>query len=199
MAAGAFLLRGFALETQDLLLSALSDIVAISPFRHMVTRGSHVMSVAMTNCGKAGWVSDHHGYRYETIDPEKGQPWPLMPDIFMSLARSAADRAGYLDFCPDMCLINRYQPGSKLSLHQDKDESDFTQPIVSVSLGLPAIFQFGGLRRRDEIKKYPLYHGDVVVWGGASRLCHHGILMLKKGMHPKVGSIRLNLTFRQAL
>ncbi len=157
------------------------------------------MSVAMTNCGQAGWVTDKSGYRYSPEDPESGNRWPIMPDAFRNLAENAAKQAGYAEFSPDACLINRYEPGAKLSLHQDKDERDFTNPIVSVSLGLPATFQFGGLKRSDPITKYPLQHGDVVVWGGPSRLYHHGILALKDGEHDKVGRVRLNLTFRKAL
>jgi len=199
MAAGAVLLRGFARKLQDDLLISLDMITAIAPFRHMVTPSGYMMSVAMTNCGQAGWVSDRRGYCYTKKDPLTGKAWPAMPVSFMILAKSAATQAGYPDFCPDVCLINRYEPGSKLSLHQDKDEHDLAHPIVSVSLGLPASFQFGGLRRSDKVKKYGLHHGDVVVWGGVSRLCYHGILMLKQGEHPKLGAMRLNLTFRKAL
>jgi len=199
MAEGAVLLRGFALKCQDDLLAEIRAIATHSPFRHMVTPGAHVMSVAMTNCGKAGWITDRRGYRYDIIDPETAKPWPRMPESFMMLAHEAAAQAGYPDFCPDACLINRYEPGAKLSLHQDKNERDFIHPIVSVSLGLPATFQFGGLKRTDLVKKCALCHGDVVVWGGVSRLYHHGILTLKEGEHPKVGRMRYNLTFRKAL
>lgn len=199
MAEGAVLLRGKALSMEDDLLSALDVIIAAAPFRHMVTPGGFVMSVAMTNCGIAGWVTDRTGYRYDTCDPETGKPWPAMPDCFLALAVEAATEAGYLQFRPDACLINLYEPGARLSLHQDKNERDFTNPIVSVSLGLPATFQFGGLKRTDPINKYALHHGDIAVWGGPSRLRYHGVLTLKNGEHPKVGRMRINLTFRGAL
>jgi alkylated DNA repair protein (DNA oxidative demethylase) len=199
MAEGAVLLRGKALPVEDELLAALDGIVAASPFRHMVTPGGFVMSVAMTNCGAAGWVTDRTGYRYDHNDPETGRPWPDMPPAFRQLATAAATEAGYPEFVPDACLINRYAPGARLSLHQDKNERDFANPIVSASLGLPATFQFGGLRRQDPITRYALRHGDVAVWGGPSRLRYHGVLALKDGHHPKLGRMRLNLTFRGAL
>ncbi|MBB5700955.1 alkylated DNA repair protein (DNA oxidative demethylase) [Ochrobactrum daejeonense] len=197
LAPGAVLLRGFALPDEDAILKAVGEVSAAAPFRHMVTPGGYRMSVAMTNCGSVGWVTDRTGYRYSPADPETGKPWPDMPQAFLALARSAAKQAGYPDFSPDACLINRYEPGAKLSLHQDKDEQDFSSPIVSVSLGLPATFQFGGLKRTDPVLKHVLSHGDVVVWGGPSRLFHHGILALKRGDHEKTGHVRINLTFRK--
>lgn len=199
MAEGAVLLRGQAVEWADDLLAAIRAVSAASPFRNMVTPGGHVMSVAMTNCGQAGWITDRRGYRYDGIDPETGQPWPAMPDSFMAVATEAATKAGYPDFRPDACLINRYEPGARLSLHQDRNERDMANPIVSISLGLPVTFQFGGLKRNDPVQKYALLHGDVAVWGGPSRLCYHGVLTLKDGEHPAVGRMRLNLTFRGAL
>jgi alkylated DNA repair protein (DNA oxidative demethylase) len=199
MAQGAVLLRGAALPFEKELLAALHDITATSPFRHMVTPGGYTMSVAMTNCGAAGWVTDRRGYRYDRIDPETGNPWPPMPDCFLALAVVAATDAGYPEFRPDACLVNRYEPGARLSLHQDKNERDFANPIVSVSLGLPATFQFGGPKRNDPVKKFALTHGDVAVWGGPSRLCYHGVLELKEGHHETVGRKRINLTFRGAL
>lgn len=199
MAEGAVLLRGAALPFEPDLLGALAEITEQAPFRHMVTPGGFVMSVAMTNCGVAGWVTDRTGYRYDRNDPESGRPWPPMPDCFLELATAAATRAGYPDFRPDACLINRYEPGARLSLHQDKNERDFANPIVSVSLGLPATFQFGGLKRTDPVKRYALRHGDVAVWGGPSRLYYHGVPELKDGMHGTVGRRRINLTFRGAL
>jgi len=198
-AAGAVLLRGKALPLEDDILAALQAVTAQAPFRHMVTPGGFVMSVAMTNCGAAGWVTDRTGYRYDAIDPESGRRWPALPEPFLAVAVTAATDAGYPDFVPDACLINRYEPGARLSLHQDKNERDMKQPIVSVSLGLPATFQFGGLKRTDAIRKYALRHGDVAVWGGPSRLCYHGVLALKDGMHDKLGRVRINLTFRGAL
>ncbi|MDB5620394.1 DNA oxidative demethylase AlkB [Tardiphaga sp.] len=199
MADGAMLLRGAALPYETDILTAIQTIATRSPFRHMVTPGGYVMSVAMTNCGAAGWVTDRTGYRYDALDPESGQPWPVMPASFLDLAVSAATEAGYPDFMPDACLINRYEPGARLSLHQDKNERDFANPIVSVSLGLPATFQFGGLKRNDPVRKFALRHGDVAVWGGPSRLRYHGVPKLKDGEHGTVGRMRLNLTFRGAL
>jgi DNA oxidative demethylase len=199
MAEGAVLLRRAALPFEDRLFVALNKIIATSPFRRMITPGGYPMSVAMTNCGAAGWVTDRTGYRYDPEDPETGKPWPPMPDCFLELAIEAATEAGYPDFSPDACLINRYEPGARLSLHQDKNERDFANPIVSVSLGLPATFQFGGLRRNDPVKKFDLRHGDVAVWGGPSRLCYHGVSQLKEGHHATVGRMRINLTFRGAL
>jgi alkylated DNA repair protein (DNA oxidative demethylase) len=165
----------------------------------MVTPGGFRMSVAMTNCGSAGWITDRTGYRYDARDPESGAPWPAMPDVFLDLARDVAEEAGFTAFMPDACLINCYEPGTRLSLHQDKDEHDHSHPVVSVSLGLPATFQFGGLKRTDRLLKVPLQHGDVVVWGGPSRLVYHGVLALKDGEHPLTGRRRFNLTFRKAL
>ena len=197
MAEGAVLLRGFARPFEAELLSALRTIVKQAPFRHLVTPGGHRMSVAMTNCGSVGWVSDNTGYRYDAIDPESGQKWPAMPPVLRQLAADAADDAGFKDFAPEACLINRYVPGAKLSMHQDKDELDFAAPIVSVSLGLPAIFLFGGVRRADKTARYRLEHGDVVVWGGPSRLFFHGVAPLVEGEHAVMGRQRINLTFRK--
>ncbi len=199
MAEGAVLLQGRALAIEDELLPDLGAITAQSPFRHMQTPGGFTMSVAMTSCGAAGWVTDRSGYRYERIDPQTGVPWPVMPASFLQLAIGAATEAGHPDFRPDTCLINRYEPGARMSLHQDKDERDLANPIVSVSLGLPATFQFGGLKRTDPVTKHMLRHGDVVVWGGPSRLFYHGVLALKSGHHPAFGAMRINLTFRKAL
>ena len=199
LAEGAHLLRGFALEHAAELIAAIATVAAQAPFRQMQTPGGRQMSVAMTNCGRAGWDSDRAGYRYAPDDPATGKPWPAMPGCFHALAQTAAAEAGYPGFQPDVCLINRYAPGTKLSLHQDRDERDFTHPIVSVSLGLPASFQFGGAKRSDPVRRHPLRHGDVLVWGGPSRLFHHGIPALKPGLHPELGAMRLNLTFRRAL
>lgn len=194
----SFVLRGFARADSDALLSAIASIEHQAPFRHMVTPGGFVMSAALTACGSRGWVSDQHGYRYSTTDPLSGQAWPVMPDTLRSLAQQAAITTGFPDFDPDACLINRYVPGSKMSLHQDKDERDLRQPIVSVSLGIPATFLFGGLKRKDPTVRVPLKHGDVVVWGGVDRLRFHGIVPLKDGTHPQLGAQRINLTFRKA-
>jgi alkylated DNA repair protein (DNA oxidative demethylase) len=199
IAPGAVVLRGKALHAEAPLLAALNDIVTRAPFRRMVTPGGFEMSVAMTNCGLAGWITDRSGYRYDGCDPVSGLPWPPIPEVFRQLAAGAAADAGYSGFEPDACLINRYAPGARLSLHQDRDERDFRHPIVSVSLGLPATFQFGGNHRSDAAKKIPLCHGDVVVWGGPSRLAFHGVLALKDGEHPILGRQRVNLTFRKAL
>jgi DNA oxidative demethylase len=195
---GAVLLRGFALPQEAELLSVLQGVASEAPFRHMITPGGFRMSVAMTNCGSLGWVTNRAGYRYDPTDPESGMPWPAMPKSFLSLAADAATRAGFDGYIPDVCLINRYEPGAKLSLHQDKDEKHFDQPIVSVSLGIPAVFLFGGLRRTDKTQRIELRHGDVVVWGGATRLHYHGVLPLKESDHPVLGRQRINLTFRKA-
>ena len=198
MAEGAVLLRGFVGADEAQLISALRDIVAAAPFRRMFTPGGHQMSVAMTNCGSGGWVTDRSGYRYDADDPETGRPWPAMPPVFRELADRAAEGAGFAGFAPDVCLINRYVPGARMSLHQDKDELDFGAPIVSVSLGLPAIFMFGGLKRGDKPRRFRLEHGDIAVWGGPSRLFFHGVDALDAGEHPLTGAFRYNLTFRKA-
>lgn len=198
LAPGATILRRFALARADALLEGIATVAARSPFRHMVTPGGYTMSVAMTNCGNLGWATNARGYLYATRDPITDSPWPPMPDAFQTLCHEAAVAAGYPDFTPDACLINRYAVGAKLSLHQDKDEPDLRAPIVSVSLGLPAVFQFGGLRRNDPLKRLLLEHGDVVVWGGESRLYYHGIQPLKPGFHPQTQEFRYNLTFRHA-
>ena len=198
MAEGAVLLRGFANPFASELVAALRDIAGQAPFRRMMTPGGHEMSVAMTNCGTLGWVTDRTGYRYDGNDPETGKPWPTMPAAFCGLAAQAAAEAGFLKFSPDACLINRYQPGARMSLHQDRDEDDFGAPIVSVSLGLPAIFLFGGLKRSNKPRRFRLQHGDVVVWGGPARLAFHGVAPLADGDHPLIGRQRINLTFRKA-
>jgi len=198
IAPGAFLLRGFALSNEVALVCAIGEVTSKSPFRHMITPGGFRMSVAMTNCGSLGWVSDRTGYRYDAVDPENGRPWPAMPTSFLQLAKDAAVEVKFEDFTPDACLINRYEPGARLSLHQDKDENDYSAPIVSVSLGVPATFLFGGLKRTDKTKRVRVVHGDVVVWGGPARLRYHGVLALKPGQHPLLGGYRINLTFRKA-
>ena len=195
---GTAILNGFALGVEIELASALEVIIERAPLRHMVTPGGFRMSVAMTNCGRLGWVTDRTGYRYDEIDPETGCRWPAMPPVFLQLAASAAHEAGFPLFVPDACLINRYEPGARLSLHQDKNERDFDQPIVSVSLGLPAIFLFGGTERSDKTIRIPVIHGDVIVWGGLARLRYHGVTPLKEGTHHLLGSHRYNLTFRKA-
>jgi alkylated DNA repair protein (DNA oxidative demethylase) len=197
MAEAAVLLHGFARSVDGDLITALRDIVAQAPFRHMVTPGGHTMSVAMTNCGSRGWVTDRRGYRYDAVDPETAKPWPAMPPSFRGLAERAAARAGFDAFAPDACLVNRYEPGAKMSLHQDKDELDLAAPIVSVSLGLPAIFMFGGLSRSDKPHRFRLEHGDIAVWGGPARLVYHGVAPLADGEHPLLGRQRINLTFRK--
>jgi alkylated DNA repair protein (DNA oxidative demethylase) len=199
LAPGAVVLHGFARDRDQELLDAVSEVIADAPFRHMVTPGGFRMSVAMTNCGSVGWVSERSGYRYDPIDPESGRPWPAMPEVFVNLANEAAAEAGFANYAPDVCLINRYEPGTKLSLHQDRDEQDKREPIVSVSLGLPAIFQFGGATRKERPQRIELLHGDVVVWGGPARLNYHGVMPLKDGSHPLTGPFRFNLTFRKAV
>lgn len=195
---GAVLLRGFALAEAEAVLAAVNAITTAAPLRHLITPGGFRMSVAITNCGSLGWISDRRGYRYSSLDPETGRPWPAMPDALLALAQSAAAEAGYAHFTPDACLINRYVPSARMTLHQDRNEKDFSQPIVSVSLGLPAVFQLGGMQRSDKTLRVPLEHGDVLIWGGASRLRFHGVLPLKAGWHDVLGEQRINLTFRCA-
>ena len=195
---GAVLLRSFATPDEVALLADLQQVIARAPLRHMITPGGYRMSVAMTNCGALGWVADRTGYRYDAIDPQSGEPWPRMPASFLRLAADAAAQAGFDRFVPDACLVNRYDPGARLSLHQDRNERDFRAPIVSVSLGIPAVFLFGGAKRADKPARVPLEHGDVVVWGGPARLRYHGVLPLKEGHHPLLGKHRVNLTLRKA-
>jgi alkylated DNA repair protein (DNA oxidative demethylase) len=196
---GAVVLSGFARDQVAGLWAAVQEIAAAAPFRHLVTPGGHVMSVAMTNCGDAGWVSDRRGYRYEAVDPLTGAAWPAMPAAFAGLAARAAEAAGFESFRTDVCLINRYVPGARMTLHSDHDEQDFAAPIVSVSLGLPAVFLWGGKTRADKPRRVPLWSGDVVVWGGPARRHYHGVLALKDGAHELLGRQRINLTFRRAL
>jgi DNA oxidative demethylase len=199
LAEGAALLRGFVATDAPGLLRALQLVLAAAPFRHMVTPGGHAMSVAMTNCGRVGWVTDRTGYRYDATDPETGRAWPAMPPLFLDVAARAAMAGGYAGFVPDGCLVNRYVPGARLTLHQDRNERDFAAPIVSVSLGLPAVFLFGGRRRTDRPRRVRLVSGDVVVWGGPSRLAFHGVDKLADGEDELTGRCRINLTFRKAL
>jgi len=195
---GAVLLRGFACTSAPDVKRAIAVVAAAAPFRNMITPGGFRMSVAMTNCGELGWVSSESGYRYAPLDPTSGLPWPPLPSVIHELATTAAAAAGYAGFAPDACLINRYEPGARLTLHQDKDERDFTQPIVSVSLGVPATFLFGGLKRKDRPQRLSLEHGDVVVFGGESRLRYHGVAPLRETHHVFAGAARINLTLRRA-
>jgi alkylated DNA repair protein (DNA oxidative demethylase) len=198
LASGAVVLRAWARAQELALVEAVSEVVRQAPLRIMTTPGGYQMSVAMTNCGTVGWITDRSGYRYGALDPLSGRPWPPMPAVLARLAAGAAARAGFDSFAPDACLINQYEPGSRMSLHQDKDEQDYTAPIVSVSLGLPAVFLFGGERRSERPVRVPLAHGDIVVWGGPARLRYHGVAPLKDGEHPLLGRRRINLTFRRA-
>jgi DNA oxidative demethylase len=193
----AVVLQGFAANQGPALLAAIEDIARAAPFRHLVTPGGWTMSVAMTNCGEAGWISDRSGYRYDAIDPQSGRAWPAMPSLFRDLAAGAAAAGGFPAFEPQACLINRYRPGARLSLHQDRDEGDLTAPIVSVSLGVPAIFLWGGKTRAERPRRHTLMHGDVAVWGGVDRLAFHGIHPLAQATHPLTGNLRYNLTFRK--
>jgi len=197
LADGAVILRGFADAGAGELIDAVNHVASASPFRHMVTPGGYTMSVAMTNCGRVGWVSDPKGYRYDSTDPVTSNAWPAMPSAFVELSALAAAAAGYPGYDPDACLINRYAPRAKLSLHQDRDEQDAWSPIVSVSLGLPAVFLWGGKKRSDAVRRLSLESGDIVVWGGPARFVYHGIAPLKPGEHPLTGPARINLTFRK--
>ncbi len=199
IAPGAVLLRGFAAAETAELVATVAAVAAAAPFRHMTTPGGYVMSVAMTNCGAAGWITDRTGYRYAPCDPLTGRPWPPLPPLFRDLAAAAAAAAGFAGFAPDACLVNRYAPGTRLTLHQDKNERDFAQPIVSVSLGLPARFLFGGAKRSDRPRRIALASGDVVVWGGPARMAFHGVDALADGDDPLTGRCRINLTLRRAL
>jgi alkylated DNA repair protein (DNA oxidative demethylase) len=196
---GACLLKGFCAAQESALHDCIQTITAAASFRRMATPGGHTMSAAMSNCGAVGWITDRRGYRYSATDPQTGQPWPPLPEGFTILAQTAAAAAGYDGFTPDACLINCYQPGAKMALHQDRDEQDFTAPIVSVSLGLPAVFLWGGKTRADKPQRLLLASGDVLVWGGPSRLNFHGIAPIKTGAHPIFSASRINLTFRKAL
>jgi alkylated DNA repair protein (DNA oxidative demethylase) len=198
LAPGACVLRGLACADEAELGLALDAVTCAAPFRHMITPGGFRMSVAMTNCGPYGWVSDEHGYRYAPLDPDSGRPWPALPSVVTELAQRAAALCGFDEFAPDACLVNRYEPGARLTLHQDKDERDFSQPIVSVSLGVPATFLFGGVKRKDRVARVALEHGDVVVFGGPSRLRYHGVATLKLAQHPFADDARINLTLRRA-
>ena len=196
---GALLLRAFVDEEEAAaLMAAIDKVLAASPLRHMQTPGGFRMSVAMSNCGQFGWVTDRRGYRYQSLDPLAERDWPAMPEAFAALAARASAAAGFAGFDPDACLINRYEPGARMSLHQDKNELDMDQPIVSVSLGLPATFLFGGMARTDKPQRMRLESGDVVVWGGSARLAFHGVDPLRDGEHPLTGRCRYNLTFRRA-
>lgn len=194
----SYVLRGYALPWVERLLPELRRVLAQSPFRKMVTPGGFTMSAALSSCGQLGWSTDRTGYRYTPLDPDSQQPWPALPDVLRQLAVTAAAEAGFGHFEPDACLINRYVPGAKMSLHQDKNERSYASPVVSVSLGLPAVFLFGGHQRNDNTQKISLFHGDVVVWGGVDRLRFHGVLPIKEGVHPQMGAQRINLTFRKA-
>ncbi|HLG86979.1 MAG TPA: DNA oxidative demethylase AlkB [Alphaproteobacteria bacterium] len=198
LAEGATLLRGFAAGEASALVHSIDAIAAAARFRNLETPGGFRMSVAMTNCGPLGWVSDRTGYRYEPSDPETGRPWPAMPDVFAALAQRAAAEAGFSGFIPDACLVNRYEPGARLTLHQDRNERDYGRPIVSVSLGLPATFLFGGAKRTDRPRRVRLLSGDVAVWGGPARLAFHGIDTLADEVDSLTGRCRYNLTFRMA-
>jgi alkylated DNA repair protein (DNA oxidative demethylase) len=193
------LLGGYALPHEEILLQALDEVLAAAPWRYWETPGGSLMSAAKSNCGALGWVSSRLGYHYTEIDPDSGRPWPALPEAFRSVVNAAATIAGFPGFVPDGCLLNQYTPDAKLSLHQDSDEKDLESPVVTISLGLTATFLFGGMRRTDPTKKIRLAHGDVVVWGGKSRLAFHGIQPLKKGYHPRLGEQRISLTFRKVL
>ena len=194
----ALVLRGFALPRVKELLAALDSVLLQSPLRQMHTPGGFTMSARLSSCGDLGWTTDRHGYRYSPLDPLSSRPWPAMPEAFLALADAAASAAGFSGFVPDACLINAYAPGAKMSLHQDKNERSCTAPIVSISLGLPAIFQFGGFERSNPTRRVSLFHGDIVVWGGVDRMRFHGVMPIKPGHHSLLGEQRINITLRQA-
>lgn len=198
MGSQAFILPGFARPWLDQLLPSLQAIEQQAPFRQMTTKGGRRMSVQTTACGELGWVSSEHGYRYCPRDPNSGQSWPVMPDCLFELAQRAAAEAGFNHFHPDSCLINRYLPGARMGLHQDKDEKGLKDPIVSVSLGMSATFLFGGFKRSDRPARTLLNHGDVVVWGGVDRMRFHGVMPVGDMPHPGLGRQRINLTLRKA-
>lgn len=192
----SYLIKGAVIEKADELITEINSITRSSPLRQMQTRRGHYLGAKMTNCGDLGWIGDDKGYRYSSLDPLTNQPWPRMPTMFKTLAREMASSVGFEDFEPDVCLINQYMPKVGMGLHQDKDEQDLSQPIVSLSLGVPAIFLFGGYQRSDSVSYHLLEHGDVVIWGGIDRLRFHGIQPLKLGHHRLTGQMRYNLTFR---
>jgi len=194
----AFALRGFALPKAKELLAALDSVLLQAPLRQMQTPGGYTMSARLSSCGALGWTTDRDGYHYSPLDPLSARPWPAMPGVFLALAAAAASSAGFSGFVPDSCLINAYAPGAKMSLHQDKNERCHTAPIVSISLGLPAIFQFGGVERSDPTQRIALFHGDIMVWGGVDRLRYHGVMPIKPGHHSLLGEQRINITLRQA-
>ena len=194
----AFALRGFALPKAKELLAALDSVLLLAPLRQMQTPGGYTMSARLSSCGALGWTTDRDGYHYSPLDPLSARPWPAMPGVFLALAAAAASSAGFSGFVPDSCLINAYAPGAKMSLHQDKNERCHTAPIVSISLGLPAIFQFGGFERSDPTQRIALFHGDIMVWGGVDRLRYHGVMPIKPGHHSLLGEQRINITLRQA-
>ena len=194
----AFVLRGFALPAIKELLTAIDSVLLQSPLRQMQTPGGFTMSARLSSCGDLGWTTDRDGYRYSPVDPLNACPWPDMPGVFLALAEAAANTAGFEGFVPDACLINAYAPGARMSLHQDKNERSYTAPIVSISLGLPAIFQFGGFERSAPAQRISLFHGDIMVWGGVDRLRFHGVMPIKPGQHDLLGEQRINITLRQA-
>ena len=195
---GAVLLRGWAAAQDAQWIAAVRAVAAQAPFRTMTRPGGAALSVAMTNCGNWGWVSNAQRYSYSSVDPQTGQPWPAMPAFMRAQAVAAAAAAGYPGYAPDACLMNRYLPGAKMPLHRDEDEMDWEAPIVSVSLGLPCTFLWGGRTRQDPVRRVPLVHGDVLVWGGATRMTYHGVNPLRDGHHHLLGAERWNLTFRMA-
>ena len=196
----AWLLKGFAHAQADDLIAQIGQIEQQTAFRHQVTPGGHAMSSAQCSCGTYGWITDKRGYRYTTEDPLTDKPWPAMPASFRELAARAAAEVGFDGFDPQSCLINRYQTGAGMGLHQDKDEQDLAAPIVSVTLGAPITFLFGGLLRAEKPSRWLLEHGDVVVWGGVSRLYFHGVAPLgKRASHAATGAVRYNLTFRRVV
>ena len=182
-------------DAQESMVSALREVVLAAPlFIPLMPRTGRPFSVRMTNMGSLGWVSDRNGYRYQAMHPDTGAAWPTMPEIVLDVWRKVANYAAL----PEACLVNFYQGGAKMGLHQDKDEEDFTAPVVSISLGDTALFRFGGTERGGKTSTVKLASGDVLVMGGKSRLCFHGIDRVYSGTSTllKEGG-RINLTLRR--
>ncbi|THJ30850.1 DNA oxidative demethylase AlkB [Lampropedia aestuarii] len=194
----AVVLRQKASPLAAELVARIEDVLQHSPLYQMATPGGKPLSVRTTSCGTHGWSSDPTGYSYVRHHPLTDQAWPEIPAAWSALATEAAQEAGFAQFAPDTCLINQYGLDSKMALHQDRSEQDLRQPVVSISLGMSALFLWGGMQRSDKPAHVLLHHGDMVVWGGVDRLRFHGIKHLTGAPHPQLGAMRYNLTLRRA-